>query len=606
MVEQRGEGVPADGVVEAGDAILAGARLGRFQRPFGSLIHLPHRHAGLGHGQAGAEMDLRVAGDVFGEFPAHVAGQPLGTEPGADQEEVVAAGEDGVGGGMVLAGEPWQPDSEEVVHLPREGGHLGEGGARQSALEDQAQVVHVALEGGQGADAEPFAPFVQLAVVAGDELEGLELAGIAAVHRFVEVLVAVLLPLVELTEQRHITVDVAPGVAAKQRRCFVRRQAVVPGAQQLAVPRQSAEAAAALFVGDEADVIAEQGQFQRDVARQRFTGDQHPLFVGELLADGNLIGGQIADRDLAILQPVAGGGTAIDRADAEGVVEIVEKAVEHRCRRGITAESEAARLGVAQGVEQAVDQLLEARILPRFAMIEKVVAAGRGPGNADPGLPIAPLQKPGIETPLQLLQGLAGRLGVGGNDQELTGGVDDLAGGWQVERVEDRQGGALSQQGNVERSAPQQPGGALLGFATGGEEELLDAEEVTLDQQQLLLVPVGAGEVGQPLANLLRVVAPVVVVAPQGGGQGSGGAAVVIERNLGASTKGGRRRDRLGVTGPEGIEMVQPQGPIAAVAGRNLLQSFGEGPPESSVFGLRGLVVVGFVSLCRHREQRLY
>jgi hypothetical protein len=103
-----------------------------------------------------------------------------------------------------------------------------------------------------------------------------------------------------------------------------------------------------------------------------------------------------------------------------------------------------------------------------------------------------------------------------------------------------------------------QLGGPALGLSAGGEDELLDAEEVALDQQELLLVPVRAVVIAQAVADRIGVVAAVVVIAPDGGGQCRGGARVVVERDLRAHVEGGRRGDRLRIAGPGRVEVVQP------------------------------------------------
>jgi hypothetical protein len=80
-------------------------------------------------------VDVGVAGDVALEVVGHFGGELLGVEPGADQEEVVAAGEHGVGVGVMDGAVGRQPHREEGVDLPRQGRHAGKGGLFEAALE---------------------------------------------------------------------------------------------------------------------------------------------------------------------------------------------------------------------------------------------------------------------------------------------------------------------------------------------------------------------------------------------------------------------------------------------------------------------------------------
>ena len=68
----------------------------------------------------------------------------------------------------------------------------------------------------------------------------------------------------------------------------------------------------------------------------------------------------------------------------------------------------------------------------------------------------------------------------------------------------------------MEGAAAQDFRGVAVGGATGGEDEVLNAEEVALNQQDFFVV-------------VARVAAQ-----PQRGGDGSGGFAVVVEGDVGA------------------------------------------------------------------------
>ena len=101
-------------------------------------------------------------------------------------------------------------------------------------------------------------------------------------------------------------------------------------------------------------------------------------------------------------------------------------------------------------------------------------------------------EKPGVQFALHAGQGLDAGRRVGRDDQKLAGGVGDLAGGRQTERFQHPQCRALGQQRYMKRPPPQQLGGAPLGLATAGENEILDAGKIALHQQELLFGPIGA------------------------------------------------------------------------------------------------------------------
>jgi hypothetical protein len=81
--------------------------------------------------------------------------------------------------------------------------------------------------------------------------------------------------------------------------------------------------------------------------------------------------------------------TAVDRADAERVVELVEEALEN-ARRAVGAEVEALVLGGVERGEQAFREFAE-------ATARKVVARGGRAGEADADLAVGVLQAPLVE-----------------------------------------------------------------------------------------------------------------------------------------------------------------------------------------------------------------
>jgi hypothetical protein len=172
---------------------------------------------------------------------------------------------------------------------------------------------------------------------------------------------------------------------------------------------------------------------------------------------------------------------AVDRADAERVVELVEKVVEGAGRL-VGAEVETLVLGGVERGEQAPGQLAE-------AAGGEVVARSRRAGEADADLAVGVPQTPVVEFLPAAGDGSVRASGVRGDDQELAGGVDDLRRRWQFERFEQLQGGAFGEQRDLEGTAAQQLVRVLLRRAAFGEDEVLDAEEVALDEQDLLFGP---------------------------------------------------------------------------------------------------------------------
>ena len=164
--------------------------------------------------------------------------------------------------------------------------------------------------------------------------------------------------------------------------------------------------------------------------------------MGEILTDSHLIGGQRADPN--VISNLAGGRrTAVHLALTVGA-ELLQIALEQRCGRMIAAQIEAAQLDLLQPLEQTFDQIRE--WAPAARTFQEVVAAGRLPGQTDARLPPGVGQEPGVQFSLHLGQLLSRFQSVRGDDQELAGGVDDLAGPWQIQRLQHAQRRAFAQQ----------------------------------------------------------------------------------------------------------------------------------------------------------------
>ena len=166
------------------------------------------------------------------------------------------------------------------------------------------------------------------------------------------------------------------------------------------------------------------------------------------------------------------------------------------------------------------------------------------------------LQKPVVQLGAHRSQLGAGLGGVGRDDEEFARRVGNLAGGWQLQRLQYFERGQLGEQRYLERAPAQEPRGIAPGLAAVGKDEVLDTEKVALNEQKLLLVPVaalfqalGGGGIGIGLAL-------GCMPAPQGHGQGGGGFAVVVQRYLGLAAKGRGRGNGVGKGQPGGVEMV--------------------------------------------------
>ena len=182
--------------------------------------------------------------------------------------------------------------------------------------------------------------------------------------------------------------------------------------------------------------------------------------------------------------------------------------------------------------------------------------------------------------------------GVRGDDHEFAGGVQDLRGWWQFTGIQHAQRRQFGKERDLEGAATQEFGGFFVGFAASGEDEGLDAEEVALDEQDFFFVPVAlAAQTGDGGVIGLAV---GVVPQPQGGGEGSGAFAVVVKGDFGFAAKSGRGRDGMGAALPQGVEVVEPEWPVAAVRCGDVLQVVLELLPQGAVFGLCGGIVGRF------------
>lgn len=103
----------------------------------------------------------------------------------------------------------------------------------------------------------------------------------------------------------------------------------------------------------------------------------------------------------------------------------------------------------------------------------------------------------------------------------------------------------------------------------GGEDEILDAEEIALDQQEFFVLPCLPSQIetfpfpvplgAELFADVGLVVVLVGMVTLQRHGQGRRGLGMVIERNVGAHSAANARRrrgDRMGKGQPQAVEVV--------------------------------------------------
>ena len=210
--------------------------------------------------------------------------------------------------------------------------------------------------------------------------------------------------------------------------------------------------------------------------------------------------------------------------------------------------------------KQAVHQGFEA--VSRFG-IQKVVATGRLGCQAQTGQAKAVLQEPLVDVLAHGGELRTGLWRIGRNDEEFARRVGDLAGRRQCQCVQHLECSQFSEQRHLERATTQQAGGIFAGLAAVGKDEVLNAEKVTLNQQEFVGVPVAA--VFQLGCGCGISEAFCLVPAPQGYCQRGGGFAVVVKRNLRFGAKGRGRWDGMGEGEPSGVEVVQPQWPVGAV-----------------------------------------
>ena len=168
------------------------------------------------------------------------------------------------------------------------------------------------------------------------------------------------------------------------------------------------------------------------------------------------------------------------------------------------------------------------------------------------------LKQPLVHFLTRLFDGVVNGGGVWRDDEEFAGGVLDLRGRRQGAAFEEFQRRHFGEERDVEGAAAQDFRGAAVGGAAGGEDEVLDAEEIALYQQDFFVV-------------VARVAAQ-----PEGGGERGGGFAVVVERDVGAV----RGRHGVGDALPEGVEVVEPQRPVIVVRPGDGIEAGKEGLPE--------------------------
>lgn len=249
-------------------------------------------------------------------------------------------------------------------------------------------------------------------------------------------------------------------------------------------------------------------------------------------------------------------------------------------------KTEALQFGAFEFGEGVVDELAEA------VFSSEVAAAGSVGGDAEGDTAIAVFKQPLVNVGFDAREGVVHGRGVRGDDHEFAGGVQDLRGWRQCAGVQHAQRRQFGKERDLEGAAAQEFGGFFIGFAASGEDEGLDAEEVALDEQDFFFVPVAlAAQAGDGGVIGLAV---GVVPQPQGGGEGSGAFAVVVKGDFGFATESGRGRDGVGAALPQGVEVVEPERPVAAVRSGDVLQIVLELLPQGAVFGLCGGVIGRF------------
>ena len=151
-------------------------------------------------------------------------------------------------------------------------------------------------------------------------------------------------------------------------------------------------------------------------------------------------------------------------------------------------------------------------------------------------------EQPGVHVRAGVGDGVAHGDGVGRDDEEFARRVLDLRGRRQGAGFQHFQRRHFGKERDVEGASAQDFRGVAVGVAARRKDEVLDAEEVALYQQDF--------------GGIARIAAQ-----PQGGGERGGGFAVVVEGDVGAARGG----DGVGDVLPKGVEVVEPQRPVVAV-----------------------------------------
>ena len=347
----------------------------------------------------------------------------------------------------------------------------------------------------------------------------------------------------------NVVVDEATGITAPDGAIGLRR-VEVPRPHERAVLRQLAVFAADFGVRHEGKAVAKVVKAE-DAQRIRFAGDEDSRAFGQCFSDSDLIVGEVGQRVATLAAGARTGRVlAVDLADAERVVEAVEEAIKGSWRSVVT-QSETLVLGDVERGEQSLVQLAE-------AAADKVVARGWGGGKPDADLAVGVFEAPGIEFGTAAGDGVACCFGVRGDDKEFASGVDNLGRRRQFQRFKHLERGAFGEQRDLEGAAAQQLVRVPLRCAAVGENEVLDAEEVALDKQDLFFVPA----VTHSIADFLPT---FVVPAPERCGECGGRLAVVVERDFGLDAERRCRRDGVGGGEPQAVEVVEPERQVGDV-----------------------------------------
>ena len=362
-----------------------------------------------------------------------------------------------------------------------------------------------------------------------------------------------------LRKSRNEAIDIAPRVPVPQDLIRGLGHREVPAAEQRTVSRGSAEFFLDFLVIRKADTAAVNRELERSHAgRQRVAlrKDEKQGFFGQHLADPDLIPGERAALFPGFL--AVRGETDVPVADPAAVIR-----VEHRGGVG-AEETELLQLRAFKRREKPLHELTEGAAGPKI---------GAGPRNADER-EVTRSERVSEEPVRDFLpdtgERFRGLIGIRGRDQEFARGVRDLARGGEFESREDPERGKFREERHVEGPTPQNLCRLTVGVRAGREDEVLNAREVTLNEEKLPLAVIGA--VFERLNRGFGFETLLAVPAPERGGERGGDLSVVVKRHIRVASRGGRLLGkRLREGHPKRIEMVEPKRPFFRVRGGDFL-----------------------------------